>query len=306
MRLLICCFVLAFTGCGQSTSYSGYQETYDLEQDLRLAEPQEKVAESSSSKKSKRADQARRIIFEADIELIVEDFSSSEQKLRNTVKNFGGYMANVQVHRVALENSTRRGTWTARVPVENFEGFLKAVRELGTTATITQDAKDVTMEYVDLNSRIANKQKLEERISELLGNSRGSVQELVKIEHELSRIREEIEMMQGRLRKLKDLSAVTTVSITVVEEKPEPVVAIIAPPVPLTFAQRVDEAWTASVDSARQVYEDLIVWLAGNFILVIAWMVSMLVVLLVLRIIYKFIWPALIRNRVNDVANSPQ
>ena len=153
-----------------------------------------------------------------------------------------------------------------------------------------RDARDVTMEYVDLDSRIANKKKLEGRVSELLGNSRGDVKDLIRIEHELASIREQIEVMEGRLRKLKDLSATTTVTVTMVERKPDPVVVVAEPPAPPTFTERVDSAWMASVSSTRKIYENLVVWFAGNLIPLIAFFVGCLLVIAFVRLTRKYVW----------------
>jgi hypothetical protein len=76
---------------------------------------------------------------------------------------------------------------------------------------------------VDLTARVANSRRLEERLIDLLGTRTGRLQDVLSVERELARVREEIERMEGRLRYIKTRAALSTLSITLHE--PPPIVA---------------------------------------------------------------------------------
>ena len=71
-------------------------------------------------------------------------------------------------------------------------------------------SQDVTEEYIDVEARIKTKKVLEARYLELLKKA-GKVSEMLEIEKELSTIREEIEVQEGRLRYMKNRVALSTV-----------------------------------------------------------------------------------------------
>jgi predicted nuclease with TOPRIM domain len=106
-----------------------------------------------------------------------------------------------------------------RVPVERYKEFLAAVRELGEVRSITSDSKDVTAEFFDVDARVRNKQREEERLLKLLEEATGKLNDILEVERELSRVRGEIEQLQGRLRVLKDLTSLTTIDIRIDEIK---------------------------------------------------------------------------------------
>jgi hypothetical protein len=118
-----------------------------------------------------------------------------------------------------------------------------AVKELGEVHRVSTDSKDVSEEYYDLESRIRNKKKQESRLLELLADATGKLEEVLSVERELARVREEIERMEGRVRVLDDLTTLTTVTLRINEIKdymPEQ-----AP----TYGTRVRRAWSGSIDT---------------------------------------------------------
>jgi hypothetical protein len=85
------------------------------------------------------------------------------------------------------------------------------------------NAEDVSEEFVDLTARMANSHRLEERLVELLRTRTGKLQDVLTVERELARVREEIERMEGRLRFLKNSAQLSTLAVTLYE--PPPLVA---------------------------------------------------------------------------------
>jgi DUF971 family protein len=62
--------------------------------------------------------------------------------------------------------------------------------------------KDVTNEYIDLEARIYNKQRLEKRYLNLLENA-STLSEMLTIEKKVAEVREEVEQAEGKLQYLK-------------------------------------------------------------------------------------------------------
>jgi predicted type IV restriction endonuclease len=103
------------------------------------------------------------------------------------------------------------------------------------------DSQDVTEEFYDVEARIRNKKKEEDRLLQLLDTATGKLEDVLAVERELSRVREEIERVEGRLRVLKDLTSLTTINLSVTEVKDY------VPEEAATYATRVRRAFQSSI-----------------------------------------------------------
>ena len=188
-----------------------------------------------------------RLIYRATLVLRVEDFAAAERRIGELVRVAGGYV--VQFREDRSSGAQRGGSWTIRVPVPKFGKFVEEASQLGIAEHRESQASDVTEEYVDLEARLKNKQQLEARLLELVAKRGDEIKDVLALEAELSRVREEIERMQGRLRYLTDRIALTTVEITAYERLGY------QPPLATTFAGRVRQTFEDSVHRLRQFGE---------------------------------------------------
>ena len=200
----------------------------------------------------------RKIIYAASLQLVVTDFDGLERKVTTLVDTNDGYIANADMDR--LQGEKRSGKWVCRIPVHRYAKFLSEVSALGIAVARTQDAQDVSEEFVDLRARIANKRKLETRILNLLNRPNDSLQHVIEVEQELARVREEIERMEGRLRYLADKTSLATVTIEAREEREY------TPPETPTFSSRISTTWTNSVTDAREFFESVLLLVVGSVI----------------------------------------
>jgi len=222
----------------------------------------------------------RKIIYTAHVDLVVEDFRPIPSQVEEFARQFDGFISHSQV--TGAPGYPRRGEWTVRVPVERYEPFLAAVRERlgGEIQSIRVDSQDVTEEYFDVEARIRNKKKTEERLIKLLEDRTGKLDDVLTVERELSRVREEIERVEGRLRVLADLTSLATVHLNVTEVKDY------VPEEAPSYATRVRRAFQSSLDalvSTAQAVSIAIVALSP-------WLAVLLVVALVLWLMARMAW----------------
>ena len=158
---------------------------------------------------------SKRIIHHATLALRADDFSKAEKRIVALVRESKGYVAEFREHR--HEGKRTSGNWITRVPAERFEVFLDQLESEFVVENKQVDSREVTEEFVDLKSRLASKQRVEERVAELLEKKAGEVRDVIAIETELGRVREEVERIEGRLRYLADRTEMTTVTISLRE-----------------------------------------------------------------------------------------
>ncbi len=183
----------------------------------------------------------RKIIYTAEVDLVVENFDPVPEQVNALVKQYGGYVARSEV--TGSEGYQRTGQWTLRVPVENYEQCLSAARGLGEVRSVSSDSSDVSEEFYDIEARLRNKRDEEARLRRHLEESTGKLEDILAVEREISRVREEIERMEGRLRVLSDLTSLTTIVLRVQE------IRDYVPEEAPTYATRVRRAFSLSISS---------------------------------------------------------
>lgn len=206
----------------------------------RLASPTPASLEFTKSAAEVPPAADRKIIYNAQVTLIVQSLGDFDEQFARLVRESGGYVS--QTDQSSQTDAQRTGSWTVRVPVVRFDGFLAAVSRLGELQRSHLDSQDVTMEYYDLEARIGNKQQEEKRLQKHLAESTGHLQDILAVEKELTRVRGEIEQMQGRIRYLGNLSALSTVTLSVTE------IHNYKPPVRPTFAGQIARTFQQSLE----------------------------------------------------------
>jgi hypothetical protein len=242
----VCACLVALLGCGA-------EMRSEFAPDMAMTAPSESpppavetaAAAGSSEQKppshrsaTERDAAKRKIVYRADVDLVVEQFEPLPERIEAAVKQHGGFVSASNI--TGSPGRPRSGRWTVRVPVDRFTEFLAAVRQLGEVRTINSTSDDVTAEYYDIEARIRNKQQEEERLLQLLAEATGKLEEVLAVERELSRVRGEIEQAQGRMRMLKDVTDLTTVTVSVTEIKNY------VPDQAPTYLTRVRRAFSAS------------------------------------------------------------
>ena len=82
----------------------------------------------------------------------------------------------------------------------------------------TLGTEDVTKAYFDTDARLRNAKRMEERLLEMLEKNTGKVSDLLQVEKELARVREQIEQMQGELKYYDALVQYATVTMSLAEK----------------------------------------------------------------------------------------
>jgi hypothetical protein len=184
----------------------------------------------------------RRIIYNGTLQLIVKDLDTAESDFKAILREFGALVANSEM--TGSAGAPRSGHWRVRVPVERFDEFMAATVKLGVPQRNTTDSQDVSEEYYDLEDRIKNKKLELDTLRDYLKEKRATsrLDEILTIEKELNRVRTELDQLEGRLRRLKDLTALATADVTLQEVKDY------VPPQAPTFAGSVQGTFADSID----------------------------------------------------------
>ncbi len=155
----------------------------------------------------------RKIISNAYLQMEVNSAESAVNKITNITQAHGGFISSSSLSDVGGRNN---GQVTLRVPQTDFYPAIEEIEALGTVGSKQVSGQDVTGEFIDLDARLSNLKKQELRLQEILKTA-VTVKDVLEIEHELERVRGEIESLTGRLNFLNQSVEMSTITVSAVE-----------------------------------------------------------------------------------------
>ena len=183
------------------------------------------------------------IIRSGQASIEVDSLEPAVATVRALAGRVGGYVANTTMQ--TGRGQLRSASLEVKIPADRFEEALTGLAPIGKLESVNVSAEDVGEEYVDVAARMANARRLESRLIDLLAARTGKLKDVLDVEQELARVREEIERYEGRLRYLKAHAAFSTLTISVHE--PVPVVGQAGASV---MGEAFKQAWRNFVDLA--------------------------------------------------------
>lgn len=139
-------------------------------------------------------------------------------KVRQIATQLGGYVANSSIS--GGRDQIRSATLELKIPAAQYDQAVGGLGAIGKVESVNTNVEDVGEEYIDISARVTNAKRLEERLINILATRTGKLQDVLAVERELARVREEIERYEGRMRFLRTRAAMSTLSITVHEPFP--------------------------------------------------------------------------------------
>jgi anti-sigma factor RsiW len=161
----------------------------------------------------------RKLIRNATVELEIVSFDNAVQKITVIANEEHGYVATTDSEKQA--NGKLRGQVVVKVLPENLDRLLQKIRSLGELRNQTLGTEDVTKAYFDTDARLKNAHVMEQRLIEMLKTKTGKVSDLLQVEKELGRVREDIEKMQGELKYWDSQVQFATVTMSLAEKDME-------------------------------------------------------------------------------------
>ncbi len=152
----------------------------------------------------------RMIVRTGEMSLVVEDVVYARDEIARLAMRLDGYVVS---SRIWGEEREKRGRISIRVPDDRFESVLAEMRDLAVrVSSESTDSRDVTEEYVDLESRLGNAEATEQQYLTLLEKA-SDVEDILRIYERLSRVRNEIEQIKGRMQYLERTSSMSLINV---------------------------------------------------------------------------------------------
>jgi len=221
---------LAVTACTTAREAEPYAETQEraavaVDGGLYANAPAAKAARSQLVATAKdsamfpRTDvPASMVIRTGQASIEVDSLDQAVSQVRLLAGRIGGYVANTTMQ--TGRGQLRSASLELKIPAQRFEEGLGGLTPIGKLESVNVNAEDVGEEFTDMTARMGNSRRLESRLIDLLATRTGKLKDVLDVERELARVREEIERYEGRLRYLRAHAALSTLTLYVHEPVP--------------------------------------------------------------------------------------
>jgi anti-sigma factor RsiW len=197
------------------------------------------------------------IVRRASLAVLTKEFDAARSALENLVKAHQGYFGELNVATPA--SAGRSLAATVRVPAAQLDAVLVELRKLGHVENENQSADDVTREFADLSARLANARETEKRLVEILRERTGKVSDVLQVEQQIARTRQQIEQMDAERKTMESQVRYASVDLRITEEYKQS----LETPAP-SLGTRINNAAVEGFRSAAELILGLLLWLLSS------------------------------------------
>ncbi|SHO50291.1 DUF4349 domain-containing protein [Anaerocolumna xylanovorans] len=255
----------ADTGSGDSYGYTAETTSEGPAAAEELKDSGTLGGETSSNTSANSADSGRKRIRRISLELETVEFDGALKVITEEMQKAGGYVESSSINgNRTTNNSSRSAQYTLRIPIDKTDGFVKMMGDSMTLIHQEENSKDVTLEYVDTESKVKTLQIEQERLLALLEKS-DNIDAIISLEDRLSDVRYELEQNASALRTYDNLIDYATITLYVSE------VERITQVESKGTGSRMKTGLMNSLLTMRDGFVELAVWFVVNLPYILFW-----------------------------------
>ena len=208
------------------------------------------IPEGGSSAEMKAVN--RKLIKTVSMDVETEEFDGLVSKLENRINELGGYIESSDVRGNAYYNDSRWSNMTIRIPSDKLDSFVNEVAEISNITWKSENVEDITLNYVDVESRKIALEIEQERLLALLEIAE-SVEDIITIESRLSEVRYEMQSYASQLLVYDNQVEYSTIHLSISEVKR------LTPQEEPNMLERIATGFTDNMSGAIELVENAIV-----------------------------------------------
>ncbi len=208
-------FILSTVSCSKGGS-ADFKDFYTENAKGEIT-PEESLHDSSLQMDKTELPEDRKIIKTIDLSLETKEFHALLEKLEKEITSLGGYVEESNTYGLNPDSdSNRNATLIVRIPADQNDGFEDFISKNSVVVSRSVSTEDVTLQYVDMESRIKALTLEKEALEELLKQA-ANVDEIISIRSQLTNVIYEIESYESKLRTYDNLVDYCTLNISIYE-----------------------------------------------------------------------------------------
>ncbi|MBT9152790.1 MAG: hypothetical protein DDT35_01013 [Firmicutes bacterium] len=218
----------------------------------------------------------RKVVTHSQLAVTVPKLDAAQLRVLEIVTALGGYVqsANFNSH---PENQF--WAFIVRIPSDQAAEAMQSFSALGTLDSSSTNRQDVTEEFIDLEARLSVMRQEETRLLELLRRA-NTIDDFLKVESHLTRVRTEIEQTTGRLKFLTHSVDMATLSLRLTPERGTVL------PKPVGFAglgARLSAAYRQGQNTVVEIVSGVLVFVTTMLPLLVLIVPALLLILMLYR-----------------------
>ena len=275
IALLLALTMLA--GCGASSSPAMKQEAmeYAMAETAAMA-PGAITGASDTVTQEVSTDQ--KLIKRVNMDAETEDLEALLPQLLAEISALGGYVESQEIFNGSSYASYRHrnARLTIRVPAENLNGLVQQVKGASNVVSYNESVEDVTLAYVDMETRILVLETERDRLLELMEQAE-TMSDLLEIEARLTDVRSSLESINSQLKVLQNQVSYATIELYINQVKAYTEVE------EQTVWQRIGSGFKKNLQNIGEDLVDFFVWAITYSPQLILWAGIFAVVIIVIR-----------------------
>ncbi len=265
-----------FTGCGGASKESAAMD-YAVMEEAQEA-PGAVMGSGANGVMTDQSSTSQKLIKRVHISAETEDLQVLLPQLTNKVAELGGYIESQELYNGSNYSSYRSRSvdMTVRIPADRLGEFTEQVEGISNVVSFSETTDDVTLQYVDTESRVKALEVEQERLLELLAKA-DNMTDLLEIEERLTDVRYELESYASQLRALENKVSYATVYLNIDQVK------VYTPVEPKTVWQRIGSGFSENLTDIGEDLTDFFVWLVTYSPQLIFWTIVIVAAVAVLK-----------------------
>lgn len=275
IALLLALTMLA--GCGASSSPAMKQEAmeYAMAETAAMA-PGAITGASDTVTQEVSTDQ--KLIKRVNMDAETEDLEALLPQLLAEISALDGYVESQEIFNGSSYASYRHrnARLTIRVPAENLNGLVQQVKGASNVVSYNESVEDVTLAYVDMETRILVLETERDRLLELMEQAE-TMSDLLEIEARLTDVRSSLESINSQLKVLQNQVSYATIELYINQVKAYTEVE------EQTVWQRIGSGFKKNLQNIGEDLVDFFVWALTYSPQLILWAGIFAVVIILVR-----------------------
>ncbi|MCQ2521232.1 MAG: DUF4349 domain-containing protein [Lachnospiraceae bacterium] len=224
------------------------ETTNDFMMDVEATEIGENAAQQSN----------RKLISTVRLNVETKEFDSLVASIEKKVMALGGYIESSYTYNgSSAYNNTRNAEMTIRIPSASLDVFVNEVSAASNVVSKNTSVEDVTLSYVDMESRKNSLIIERDNLLEMLDQAE-TIEDMIIIEDRLSDVRYELESMESQLRTYDDKIDYATIYLDVDE------VRELTPVREMTAGEEISEGFMGSLEDIKDGFTRFGIWFVVN------------------------------------------
>lgn len=201
----------------------------------------------------------RKLIRTLNIRAETEDLDALLETITQRVTELGGYIQerNLQNGSAYAQRRYRSVSMVIRIPADQADNFVQQISGESNIVSSSETVQDVTLQYVDVESRIQALETERDRLMELLEQAE-SLEDILMIEQRLTEVRYSLESYTSQMRTLENQISYATIHLNISE------VQEYTPVAEKTVWQRITGGFKDSLEGIGDGAVELMIWVLAN------------------------------------------